>query len=391
MARPHPHFVVAGSGLAGYGVLRELRRLAPEAELTLITHDDGHFYSKPALSTALAKNKLPAGLITTPAEKMVAQLRLNLRAGRLVEAISPREKVLLTTGGPLSYDGLVLALGGEPIRPALEGDAAHRAISINHLDDYRNFRSALLPGARVLIMGAGLVGSEFANDLALSGYKPVSVDLQPHPLAQLVPAEIGLLLRDALAREGVVFHLSRSVIAINSAGASLRVTLDDGTRIEADHVISAIGLRPRTALAAEAGLATDRGIIVDVTGRTSDPSIYAIGDCAQYTIGLAAYVMPIMAAARAIAPSLLGTPTKIRFPALSVQVKTSLFPLVLLPPPRHAAGAWVKTDGSAEHIKYLFQTANGATLGYLLTGSYCDERMELDRALSAISDEREAA
>ncbi|MBU0776188.1 MAG: FAD-dependent oxidoreductase, partial [Alphaproteobacteria bacterium] len=99
-----PHIVVVGSGLAGYGVLRELRKLAPDARLTLVTQDDGHFYSKPALSTAFAKGKVADTLITTPAEKMVAQLKLDLRAGRIVEAIDRQDKAVLTTGGPIFYD-----------------------------------------------------------------------------------------------------------------------------------------------------------------------------------------------------------------------------------------------------------------------------------------------
>src|SRR3546814_2065692 len=105
----------------------------------------------------------------------------------------------------------------------------------------------------------------------------------------------------------------------NTAGSGIRADLDDGSVIEADAVLSAVGLRPHTRLAEEAGLAIGRGIKVDATGRTSDPHIYAIGDCAEYQRGLAAYVTPIMAAARAIAPSALGTPTEIRFPTLSVQ------------------------------------------------------------------------
>jgi rubredoxin-NAD+ reductase len=392
MARPiRQHIVVVGSGLAGYGVLRELRRLAPDCELTLIASDDGHFYSKPSLSSALGKAKGPDGLVTTPAGKMAAQLKFQLRAGRLVEAIDPAGKVLLTTGGPLPYDALVLALGAEPIRPAIDGDAVGRALSINHLDDYKQFRSQLRPGARVLIMGAGLVGAEFSNDLAISGYKPITVDMQPHPLAQLVPAEIGVLLRDALAKEGVVWHLGRTVLSINAAGAASRVTLDDGTRIEADTIISAVGLRPRIQLAVEAGLEVNRGIKVDATGRASDPFIYAIGDCAEYLTGPAAYVMPIMAAARAIAPSALGTPTKIRFPPLSVQVKTTTCPIVLLPVTPGSSGTWVKAGGNAEGMRFLFQTPAGRVLGYVLTGPYCAERVEMDRSLTTTNDERDAA
>lgn len=385
------HVVVVGSGLAGYGVLRELRKLAPDARLTLLTADDGHFYSKPALSTALAKGKCADTLVTTPAEKMAAQLRLDLRAGRGVEAIDRIGRVLLTTGGPLAYDKLVLAMGADPVRPPIEGDAVDRALSVNNLDDYRRLREGLKEGARVLVIGGGLVGSEFANDLSATGYKPIVVDMLSHPLAQLVPQPVGDAVRDALAAAGVEWHLGRSVVSLDRVDAMTRATLDDGTRIEVDALISAVGLRPHTKIASEAGLEVGRGIKVDATGRTSDPHIYAIGDCAEYPRGLAAYVTPIMAAARAIAPSVLGTDTEIRFPTLSVQVKTTALPLVLLPPPIGAAGEWAKVEDGDDGLKYLFRGEHGETLGYVLTGSRCAERVDMDRALSAAETEREVA
>ena len=381
-----PHIVVIGSGLAGYGVLRELRKLAPDARLTLVTQDDGHFYSKPALSTALAKGKVADTLITTRAEKMVAQLGLDLRAGRLAEAIDRQDKAVLTTGGPIFYDKLVLALGAEPVQPPIDGDAAHRALAVNNLDHYAEFRKNLPEGARVLVMGGGLVGTEFANDLSASGYRPVVVDMLSHPLAQLVPAGVGDMIRDALAAKGVEWHLGRKVMAIHKVGegpaGGIRAELDDDTVVAADVVLSAVGLRPHVDLARDAGLEVARGIKVDPTGRTSDPDIYAIGDCAEYPQGLAAYVTPIMAAARAIAPSVLGTPTDIRFPPLSVQVKTTAYPVVLLPAPPGLDGQWEVAADDDKGLKYLFRDADGAVRGYVFTRDYCQERMEMDRALS---------
>jgi rubredoxin-NAD+ reductase len=377
-----PHIVVIGSGLAGYGVLRELRKLAPDARLTLVTQDDGHFYSKPALSTALAKGKIADTLITTRAEKMVAQLKLDLRAGRQVEAIDREDRAVLTTGGPIFYDKLVLALGADPVRPPIDGDAAHRALAVNNLDHYREFREKLPDGARILVMGGGLVGTEFANDLAATGYRPVVVDMLAHPLAQLVPARVGTVVRDALAAKGVEWHLGRKVLAIHKAEAGIRAELDDATSIEAAAVLSAVGLRPHLQLAIDAGLAVGRGITVDQTGRTSDPDIYAIGDCAEYPQGLAAYVTPIMAAARAIAPSVLGTPTEIRFPPLSVQVKTTACPVVLLPAPQGVEGRWEETANDEKGLKYLFRDSAGTIRGYVFTQDYCQERMDMDRALS---------
>lgn len=377
-----PHIVVVGSGLAGYGVLRELRKLAPDARLTLITQDDGHFYSKPALSTALAKGKVADTLITTPAEKMAAQLRLDLRAGRLVEAIDRQDKAVLTTGGPIFYDKLVLALGADPVRPPIDGDAAHRALAVNNLDNYREFRKSLPDGARVLVMGGGLVGTEFANDLSATGYRPVVVDMLGHPLAQLVPPGVGDMIRDALSEKGVEWHLGRKVLAIHKGESGIRAELDDGVVIEAEAVLSAVGLRPHAQLAQDAGLDIARGIKVDQTGRTSDPDIYAIGDCAEYPQGLAAYVTPIMAAARAIAPSALGTPTDIRFPPLSVQVKTTAYPVVLLPAPLGVEGRWQEVANDERGIKYHYRDAAGTIRGYVFTRDYCQERMDMDRALS---------
>jgi rubredoxin---NAD+ reductase len=151
-AQAPPVVAVVGSGLAGFGVLRELRRLSPEARLVLITDEDGHFYSKPALSTALAKDKTADKLVTTAVDKMAGNLKLDVRAGRSALGIDRAAKALLTDGGPVPYDALVLATGATPVRPPLEGAAAHRAISINRLDHYDQFRRELPKDGRVLIM-----------------------------------------------------------------------------------------------------------------------------------------------------------------------------------------------------------------------------------------------
>ena len=381
MGSAAPVVVVVGSGLAGFGVLRELRRLSPDARLVLVTEEEGHFYSKPALSTALAKNKNAETLITTSVEKMAANLKLDMRIGREAFGIDRAAKALLTDGGPVPYDSLVLATGANPVRPRIAGEAAHRALSVNQLDHYDRFRRELPEGARVLIMGSGLVGTEFANDLVTSGYKAVVVDMLGLPLAQLVPPAVGEKVRDALAAQGVEWHLGRKVEAIDykHPAPGYLATLDDDTVVEADIVLSAVGLRPNTALAEEAGLDIELGIKVNEYGQTSDPDIYAIGDCAQYPRGLAAYVTPIMAAARGIAPSALGNPTPMRFPPLSVQVKTTLFPINLLAPQKGIAGEWQTVEGDESGEKHVFIGPDKIVRGYVLTRDKCAERMEMDK------------
>lgn len=381
MTGASPQIVVVGSGLAGFGVLRELRKLSSDAKLTLVTLEDGHFYSKPALSTALAKGKTAETLVTSTAEKMIAQLMLDARIGRKAEAIDRTGKALCTTGGPIPYDALVLATGALPVRPPIEGDAAHRAIAINQLDHYERFRRELPDGARVLIMGSGLVGTEFANDLVTSGYKPVVVDMLPLPLGQLVPPVVGEKVRDRLAAEGVEWHLGRKIVSINYSqpGPGYVATLDDGTTIEAALVLSAVGLSPNVALAQEAGLDVDMGIKVNQYGQTSDPHIFAVGDCAEYEHGLSTYVIPIMAAARGIAPSALGTPTAIRFPPLSVQVKTTVFPINLLPPSRTATGVWRTLEEDGDGGNHIFVDTDNVVRGYVLTQEKCEHRTNMDK------------
>ena len=375
------HVVVVGSGLAGYGVLRELRRLSPEVRLTLVTLDEGHFYSKPALSTAFAKGKTSDTLVTMHAEKMAAQLQFDLRARCTALSIDRHTKTLLTDSGTIGYDKLILALGADPIRPQIGGNAAEHALAVNNLDQYRAFRESLPEGARVLIMGAGLVGTEFANDLVSAGYKPLVVDMLGYPLAQLVPGGVGEMVRAALAALGVEWHLGRKVVTIDRAADGFKAMLDDGSEVRAEAILSAVGLRPHTALAQEAGMVIGRGIKVDSTGLTSDPHIYAIGDCAEYPQGLAAYVTPIMAAARAVAASSIGTPTEIRFPVLSVQVKTSAYPIVLLPAPPGVAGTWEKEADDDRGLKFVFRDLDGTVRGYVLTCERSSERVELDRTL----------
>jgi rubredoxin-NAD+ reductase len=291
----------------------------------------------------------------------------------------------------LDYDRLILATGAVPVRPMLDGDAAGEIMSVNSLDHYATFRARLVPGMRVAIIGAGLVGCEFANDLSQHGHPVTVIDPLPTPLGQLVPRAIGTAMRDALAAQNVSWQLGNCVTAIDRNGMALSLLLSDGTTMPADIVLSAIGLRPAMALAHDAGLTVERGILVDDHGRTSDHDIFAIGDCAQYPHGLSAFITPIMAAARAIAATVTGTPTAMRFPALSVQVKTSACPLVLLAPPTGTDGTWVSAQRDAAGEKHLFLTATGQVTGYAMTGRFCDQRMDLDRAIMSEEGLRDVA
>ncbi|MEE8254549.1 MAG: FAD-dependent oxidoreductase, partial [Nitrosomonadaceae bacterium] len=163
--------VIIGSGLAGYAVLREFRKFDVKAPVLILSADHGGFYTKPMLSNALATGKTPASLLNSSAERMADQMKAMIRPYSRVITIDPSNKnLVLQDGEKLNYDQLVLALGANQIRLPLEGNGTEETLSVNDLDDYHRFRDALVMKKEIAILGAGLIGCEFANDLAVAGY-----------------------------------------------------------------------------------------------------------------------------------------------------------------------------------------------------------------------------
>jgi rubredoxin---NAD+ reductase len=378
---PVPPLVIAGAGLAGYTAAREFRKVDATTPVVVVAADAADFYAKPKLSNALADGKSAAELVATPAAAMAAQLGITVHAKTGISGIDSAARRIETSAGALDYGRLVLALGADPIRLPLGGDAAGDVLSVNDLADYAAFRAVLAGKSRVVILGAGLIGCEFANDLADGGFAVTVVDPAAHPLASLVPDEAGRALAVALGNAGVRLRFGTSVAAVDRAGAAYRLSLDDGTSIEADVVLSAVGLRPRTALAQAAGLAVRRGIVVDGTLRTSAPDVFAIGDCAEIDGELRPYVLPIMHAAKALAHTLAGRATRVAFPPMPVVVKTPACPIVVQPVRRDALGAW-HGETSEGNLRMRFTAPDGTLQGFVLAGRRAvQERSTLTRAL----------
>lgn len=367
--------VIIGSGLAGYTVLRELRKRDQATPVTLICADDGHFYSKPNLSNALVAGKSAEQLVNTPREKMAADLNVQIVANTRVTAVDTAGRKVRWSDGETAYSKLILALGADPIPHGLTGPGAERVFAVNDLQDYASFRAALKPGGKVAILGGGLIGSEFANDLAAAGYAVEVVHLGPWPLERLIPEQVGRALADALADKGVAWHFGRTAKAIEATNGGVALCLDDGSKVEADIVLSAIGLRSRTQLAASAGIQVNRGIVVDRTLQTSAPDVYAVGDCAEVDGQVLPYVMPLMQQARALAATLAGETTEVRYPAMPVVVKTPALPLAVLPPAIGAEGGW-QVECSDEGICAL-HLGNGKQLqGFALAGKQTGQRTQ---------------
>ena len=373
--------VIIGSGLAGYTVAREFRKLDTETPVIILSEDHGGFYSKPMLSNAFAQNKDAASLVLTRAADMARQLNINLLVETEVHAINRAGKQLDTTSGALEYDKLVLALGADPIRIPLQGDAAHEVISVNDLADYAKLRAALGTAKSIAIMGGGLIGCEFANDLAVAGYAVSVIDPGAYPLASLMPEQAGKQLLEPLAKLGVTWRFGTSVQRMDKAAKGYALSLADGSTINSDLVLSAVGLCPRTQLARESGLAVNRGIVVNERLCSSDEHIFALGDCAEIEGKVQPFVLPIMHAGRALARVLNGEAAKVEFPAMPVVVKTPAHPVAVAPVARDAVGVWQEM-ASGEGIKMGFVDALNNLTGFVLTGEYAGERNEMAKRLA---------
>ncbi|MDE2430424.1 MAG: FAD-dependent oxidoreductase, partial [Burkholderiales bacterium] len=309
-----PPVVIIGSGLAGYTVAREFRKLDKSSSLLIITGDDGGFYSKPMLSNAFAQGKHAASLVSQSADQMAEQLGAIILTHTQVLDIRHADKLVVTSSGEFEFQQLVLAVGAQAIRLPIKGDAADQVLSVNNLKDYALLREKMQQTgttAHVTILGAGLIGCEFADDLTSGGHTVTLVDPNATPLAALAPASISQGLHNALENKRIDLKLGTTASSIDTDQQRLRVSLANGEHIVTDVVLSAVGLRPDIRLANNAQLRTDRGILVDQNGQTSAGGIFALGDCAQYTLADGSqctlpYVAPLMSAARAIARSLCG-------------------------------------------------------------------------------------
>ena len=368
--------IIIGSGLAGYNAAKELRKLDTSTSLVILTADSGSFYSKPMLSNALATKKTPAAIALSTPEQMATQLNATVRPHARVSAIDTATHAVHIGDETLTYSKLVLALGADQMRLPITGDGAADILTVNDLDDYARFRNAIADKKRVLIIGAGLIGCEFANDLAAGGYVVDIIDIADRALGRLLPPEGGALLKSKLEALGVNWHLGTGVQSVTRTADGYTITLANGRSMQADVVLSAVGLIPRTALAAAAGLKVNRGIVLDRHLEASAPDVYALGDCAEIEGLVMPYVMPIMHAARALAQTLAGKRTAVSFPAMPVMVKTPACPTIVSPPAPGAAGSW-QVAATAEGVQSLFVAADGKLLGFALNGAATTERAKL--------------
>lgn len=374
--------VIVGTGLAGYNLAREFRKLDNQTPLVLITADDGRSYSKPMLSNGFAKNKNADELVMAEVGVMAQQLNARILTHTLVTQIDPAQRTLWLGAEPLAYRDLVLACGAQSLMPTLTGNACDALLGLNDLQDYARLRAHMQAKQRLLILGAGLIGCEIANDMAAAGFRVQVAALSEQLMPDLLPSTLAGAVQQRLQAEGVSFQLGVALEHLEHHQAGFRARLSNGQCLDVDAVLSVIGLKPRVQLAQDAGLSVGRGVRVDAYLRTSEAHIYALGDCAEVDGVNLLYVMPLMQGARALAKTLAGTATSVSYGVMPVMVKTPACPIVVVAPALGASGQW-QIQGQGHDLQAEFRSPQGQLLGYALLGAAVMQKMALNREISA--------
>ena len=383
----HAPVVILGTGLAGYGLAKEFRKHDAETPLILITSDDGRAYSKPMLSTGYTRNQSADDLVQFDAGSMARQLKASVWTMTKVNEIDTVRQLIKVgdAASAIHYGKLVLAVGAEVIRPPIGGDGLDFVYSVNDLLDYADFRTAVAKNdvRKICIIGGGLIGCEYTNDLINGGFEVEAVDPLGYCLPTLLPERAGKAVQAALEEKGAKFHFGPLVTAVNRAERGVIVTLDNGATIAADIVVSAVGVRPRTGLAQASGIGTNRGIVTNRFLQTSAPNVYAMGDCAEVDGHVLVYVAPLMAAAKALGKTLAGEPTEVVYPAMPVTIKTPACPVVVAPVAPETEGSWV-IEAEGNNVRAEFRDGGGKLLGFALTGEAIKEKTALQKELPAV-------
>jgi NADPH-dependent 2,4-dienoyl-CoA reductase/sulfur reductase-like enzyme/nitrite reductase/ring-hydroxylating ferredoxin subunit len=271
--------VIVGGGAAGFAAAEMLRREGYDRPVTLLSADEAPPCDRPNLSKDYLAGTAQESWIPLKSPKFYEKRAIELRLGTRVTAIDPRNRrVTLADGKALDYGALLLATGAEPVRldlPAADPAAVHY---LRTLADSKAIIAAAATAKRALVIGASFIGLEVAASLRARKLDVHVVGPEARPLERVMGPELGDAVRRLHEKNGVVFHLGETVTKLEGRTARL----SGGASLAADLIVIGVGVRPATALAEAAGLATDKGITVDEYLQTSAPGIYAAGDIARW-------------------------------------------------------------------------------------------------------------
>ena len=310
--------VLVGNGMAGVRALEEILSRAPgEFAITVYGAEPHGNYNRIMLSPVLAGEKTFEAITTHP-RSWYQSNGIELIAGEAVVGIDRAAKTVTGAHGTVRpYDVLVLATGSNPVIIPLPGHKLSGVIGFRDIADVETMMAASKSGRHAVVIGGGLLGLEAANGLARNGMDTTVLHIMPTLMErQLDPVSAELLKADLQTR-GIKVITEANTTAILGEQRVEAVTLADGTHLPADIVVMAAGIRPNTALAKQAGLACGRGIQVDDAMATSDPAVYAVGECVEHRGALFGLVAPLWDMAKIVADRITRTADSDYLPAVT--------------------------------------------------------------------------
>lgn len=373
--------LIVGTGAAGYGLLRALRRLDAQQPVALVTRDDGAAYSRTQLPSGMAEGREARDLVIASAEQMAHRLAATVHVQTQVLHVDRERAVAITERGELAYSRLVLATGSEAVRPGgIRGSAADRILTVANLAEYRYFRHQLSGRGRVVLLGGGLTACEFADHLARAGYTVTLLEPGSRLLGHQLPALCAGRLARLLTAGGVRVMLESGIQRAEQGAEGLELTLRSGAVRTADVVLALGGSRPRTCLAHDADLEVRSGIVVDEDNRCGDPRIFALGSCAELAGRGRAYAQDMDDACVALARTLTGGASRAEWRQPLCRLELDRVPFVMCAPPP-VGGEWHEV-ATVRGVTACFEDQRGDLRGFALLGEPAGRADELYRRLA---------
>ena len=316
--------VVIGAGMASGRVLDHLFEESPGAyDVTLFNAEPRGNYNRIMLSPVLSGEKSYDEIVIHD-DAWYSEHQVKCRFGEAVHAIDRERKVVVGANGEVPYDKVVIATGSSPFIIPVPGRDLQGVISYRDLDDTNAMIDAAgVQGSKAVVIGGGLLGLEAAAGLRLRGMDVTVVHLAGHLMERQLDEAAGYLLQQDLEKRGIKVLTKASTKAILGDTKAEAVALEDGTELTADLVVMAVGIRPAAQLAKDAGLDVARAIVVDAQMRTSDPDVYALGECVEFEGTLFGLVAPLYEQARVLAHSLSGEADAFSVKQLSTKLKVT--------------------------------------------------------------------
>jgi nitrite reductase (NADH) large subunit len=372
--------LIIGGGMAGVKLVEELVAQGDNLSRITIVGDEGRpGYNRVLLSALLAKDVSEADIRLKDAA-WYAEHSVTLITGDAVTSVDLAAKTAtLASGQSLGFDRVVFATGSSPIRLPLPGSDLPGVIAFRDLNDVASMERAAADGKRIAVIGGGLLGIEAAYGLAKLGADVSLIHVMDSLMERQLDGPAAAILKREIERKGVKVLLARSSRAITGEGKVEALEFNDGTALACDMVVFAVGIRPSVALAKAAGVAVNRGIVVNDALQADQDGVYALGECAEHQGNVYGLVEPAYQQAKVLAAHLVGAPASYRGTLLATNLKVSGVPVFSAGDFMGGEGteAIVASDPRQGFYKKLV-LKGGALTGVVLIGDADDALWYLD-------------